>query len=83
MAPQLTYVLIALCAAVVVAGFWLGGRSGAARFPKYTRWSLVLQIAGFVGAYAVLRPGAGDDPAELTAAIEHGQPVFIDVYSNY
>jgi len=82
MPPFVTYSLLALCGAVIVAGFWLGGRREG-RFAKFSRWSLVLQIAGLVGGYAVLRPGSGYDPTQLTAAMEHGQPVFIDVYSNF
>jgi len=81
--PFVTYGLLAFFGLAIVAGFWLGGQRKGARFAKFARWSLVLQIAGLVGGYLVLRPGTGDDPAELTAAMAEGRPVFIDVYSNF
>ena len=84
MPPPLTYLLLGLCTALFVVGFWIGGRRASARFPRLSRLSIVFQIAAVVAAYLVLRPGRGADPnAAIASSMSHDQPVMLDIYSNY
>jgi hypothetical protein len=77
MAPLLTYVLLALCGAALIFGFVLERRK--------TKYAWVLQIAAFLAAYFVLRPGRmPEDPRQaLKVSTSARAPVFIDMYSNY
>jgi hypothetical protein len=81
---MVTYLLLALCAAIFLGTFWLDGEKGRARFPRMRQLTLVLQIGAILGAYAVMRPGRGvDGRAAVVASAKSGQPVMLDVYSNY
>lgn len=77
MPPIATYVLLALCGAALIFGFVLDRRK--------KKYAWVLQIAAFVAAYFVLRPGRmPEDPrGALKLATSARAPVFIDMYSNY
>jgi hypothetical protein len=84
MPPTVTYSLLALCAVVLVASIWLGGKTAQQRWPRLSKASLAITIGAMAAAYLVLRPGAGDDfdeQAREAAALQ--QPLFVDVYSNY
>jgi hypothetical protein len=84
MPPTVTYSLLALCAVVLVASIWLGGKTAQQRWPRLSKASLAITIGAMAAAYLVLRPGAGDDfdeHAREAAALQ--QPLFVDVYSNY
>lgn len=83
MPPFVTYALLAGCAALFVFGFWLDGRK-AGRLARFRRAALVLQIGAIVAAYALLRPGRGDDgKAVIASSVASGKPVLIDMYSNF
>jgi hypothetical protein len=84
--PQLTYVLLALCAVALVVGIAIERRpEDDPRFGKVRKYAWVLQIGAFVAAYFVLRPGAMPrDPNEaLKVAAASHEVVFVDMYSNY
>jgi hypothetical protein len=85
MHPAITYTLLGLLAALFAFGWWLDGRPDEHRLARHRKFSLVLQIAALFGAVALLRPGRGthDAPAAFAAAIGHGTPALIDVYSNF
>jgi hypothetical protein len=84
MHPALTYTLLALCAALLVFGIWLDGPKARARFPRARRVSLALQAAAVLAAYVVLRPGAGTDgAAAVRESVAAGQPLLLDIYSNW
>lgn len=62
---------------------YAGPTSRFARFAKL-RWLPPIRIACLVGAYLLLRPGAGvDGAAVLSAGAQAGRPVFVELYSNY
>ena len=84
MPPIVTYGLLALCAMVLAASVWLGGRSAEQRWPRLSKASMAISIGALAAGYLVLRPGAGDDydeHARQAAALQ--QPLFVDLYSNY
>ena len=84
MPPPVTYALLALCAAVLVAGLWLGGKSAEQRWPRLSRASMVITLAPLFVAWLVLRPGQGDDlSVRMREAAERQQPLFVDLYSNF
>jgi quinol-cytochrome oxidoreductase complex cytochrome b subunit len=76
--------LLALCASILIFGFVVDGRWGAARLPRLRRFAWILQIGALVGAYFVLRPGrAPGDPKDAIEAARVAQaPIFVDFYSN-
>lgn len=47
--------------------------------------ALAVVAAAFGVAWLILRPGPGtfDDPARAEAALGQGQPVLVELYSNY
>jgi len=80
----LLYVLLAFCVAALVFGLWIDGRRESPRFARVARFATAIQIGAVVGAYFVLRPGAGvDGHAALQSAASARQPVLLDVYSNW
>lgn len=82
--PLLTYSLLGLCAAAILASIWLQQRPASSRLAPLKRWTLGVQIGALVAAYFVLRPGRGDDgAAALALAAGEGRPVLLDFYSNY
>ncbi|MBI4950739.1 MAG: hypothetical protein HY908_01790 [Myxococcales bacterium] len=84
MHPALTYGFLALFAALVAFGVWLGGKKAKDKLPRLSRIALVFQLLPFGAAYLVLRPGAGlADTTEVQAALDEGQPVLLDLYSNF
>ena len=84
MPPALTYALLALCVGAIALGWWVSDKTKPSWAAKLSRYGLVLQLAGLVSVYALLRPGEGDDGlAVMALAQEHKQPVFIDLYSNF
>lgn len=84
MHPAITYTLLALCIALLGAGIWVEGRKDGARFASLRRYGLPAQILAVVFAYAVLRPGRGDDGRRaLAASASANMPLLVDVYSNW
>ena len=84
MSPIVTYTLLAICAAMFIAGMWLGDEDRRDRFPRLSNYSLVLMLAGILGAYFTVRPGDGDDGSSaIQQAVAAQKPLFIDIYSNY
>ena len=84
MHPLLTYTLLAACAAVVVFAVWVADKPEHPRLGQLARYAIVLQLAGLLGVYAVLRPGPGDNPAaSLAQATASQRPVFLAFHSNY
>jgi hypothetical protein len=78
------YALLALCVGAFGLGLWSGTESGRRRFGRFAKYGVALQIAALVGAYAVVRPGEGDDGAnDIAAAAAANKPIFVDLYSNY
>lgn len=78
----LTYTLLTACAGAFFGGLWLSGSAGRGR--RLARYSGALQIASFVAAYVVLRPGTGDDGrSDIEAAVAAERPIFVDMYSNF
>jgi hypothetical protein len=84
MPVALTYTLLGLCAAALLFALWLDGERGGRRFPRLRRIGLLLQLGAVVGAYFVLRPGAGTDGrVAVEQSVATGQPVLLDIYSNW
>lgn len=77
---QHSYLITALLVFLIAGGFllrWRGGLPGAL---------LTLALTGLlVGGYFLLRPGQStiQDAAEFEAALASGQPVLLELYSNY
>lgn len=69
--------------AVFVAAWWLDARPATHPWAHLRRFTLLAQIASLLGAVWALRPGPGtlDDPSAFDAAIGHGTPVLLDIYS--
>jgi hypothetical protein len=84
MHPALTYSLLTLMGAIFAAGWWIDGRPEGHRVAPMRKFSLVMQLGALIGAFLVLRPGHGthDSANGFEAAIGHGTPALIDVYSN-
>ncbi|MBI5513854.1 MAG: hypothetical protein HY909_08810 [Deltaproteobacteria bacterium] len=80
----LTYTLLGLSLGLFALGL-VSEYGRSPRLAKLQRFGLVLQVAGLVATVAVLRPGEGSHraPEALHAALASGEPVFIDVFSNY
>lgn len=79
-----TYALLAVSAAALVGGLWLGGAAARGRFARLSRYSAAVQVGALVAAYLVLRPGAGDDGRSAIVAAEAAEkPIFIELYSNF
>jgi hypothetical protein len=85
MPPALTYALLAACAAAFLSTFWMDRQKDGTRWAWTKRWTFVIQIGAIVGAYLVVRPGAGDDDGRkvLADAAASNRPVFVDLYSNF
>ncbi len=84
MPPLATYVLLAACLVVFVFGFWVSGERRPSWAKRVARLGGVFQVAAVVGAYVLLRPGAGVDGAgAIAAAREHHRPIFVEFYSNF
>lgn len=84
MPPTLTYALLALCAAVFLGALWIDRRPDASRLAWLRSWTVVLQLGALVAAYAVVRPGKGDDgSAAMLQARAEGRTLLLNFYSNY
>ncbi len=85
MHPYLTYALLAGLVGLFAFGWWVDRAPDGHRLAPARRFSLVMQLAAMGLAVALLRPGGGthDRPDALMASVGHGQPVLIDVYSNW
>jgi hypothetical protein len=79
-----TYALLALALGVFALGV-VSEYGKVPRLARVQRWGVGLQLLGLVGAVWVLRPGAGTHrtPEALHGALSSGEPVFVDVFSNY
>jgi hypothetical protein len=84
MHPAITYTLLALCAGLLGGGIWVEGRKDGVRFASLRRYGLPAQILAVVLAYAVLRPGHGDNGRQaLAASASANMPLLVDIYSNW
>jgi hypothetical protein len=69
-------IALGLGSVLLIAATW--------RQPRQRPWGIVAAILLLVG-WTVLRPGAGGTATAdtLQAALAHGQPVVVEVYSDY
>lgn len=83
MHPALTYTLLAIFAAIFAGAWWLDGRPDDHRYARYRKFTLVAQVGALAAAFFLLRPGPSRyaRPDTFDAAVGHGTPALIDVYS--
>jgi hypothetical protein len=83
MHPAITYTLLTLLAGAFAGGWWLDGRPDGHTLARYRKFSLVAQVGALLGAFLLLRPGESPHarPDTFEAAVGHGTPALIDMYS--
>jgi hypothetical protein len=83
MHPAITYTLLGLLVALFAAAWWVDGRPDTHRFARFRKFTLVAQVGALAAAFLLLRPGTSPyaRPDTFDAAVGHGTPALIDVYS--
>jgi hypothetical protein len=83
MHPAITYTLLGLLVGLFATAWWVDGRPDTHRFARYRRFTLVAQVGSLVAAFLLLRPSASPHarPETFEAAVGHGTPALLDIYS--